>query len=346
MLISRTIGSFTRQLWIAKRALSTTRTNFQSRTLVIAQHNNDVVSPVTFSAIAAAKKVGGTVDLLLITNCPEKLVPQVESAQHVNKILLANHKLFDYVMADRMAPVVVGVHNKNPFTHIAVGTDPFGADLLPILAGKLDVQPMSGIIAINSPDTFVRPVYGGQAIQEFKSNEKVHLFSARATAFQKVGLEQGKKTEVEEVEVPVAEVEEAVARYKDVGLELTKSERPELTSASIVVSGGRGVKSKENFDLVYKLAEKLNAAVGASRAAVDAGYVPNDMQVGQTGKMVAPDLYIAVGISGAIQHLSGMKDSKTIVAINKDPEAPIFQVADLGLEADLFKAVPEMTEKL
>lgn len=316
------------------------------RLLVIADHNNETITPITFNAIAAANKIGGSIDVLLITNQPDKLVPQIEGAEHVNKVLVANHKLFEHLLAERMAPVVVNLHNKSPYTHMTAGANSFGSGLLPRIAAKLNVQPITGVIGINPPDTFIRPIYGGQAIQTYKSNDSVKIFTARATAFQRVAVNQGTKASVEEVEVPAADVEKAAQLSQIVGQELSKSERPDLNSASKVVSGGRGLKSKENFDIVYKLADKLNAAVGASRAAVDAGYVPNDMQVGQTGKMVAPELYVAVGISGAIQHLSGMKDSKTIVAINKDPEAPIFQVADLGLEADLFKAVPELTEKL
>lgn len=331
---------------LSTRSLSTSRTLFSQRLLVIADHNNETITPITFNAIAAAKKVGdGTVEVLLVTSNPDKLVPQVEKAQHVDKVLVANHKLFEQVLAERMAPVILSLHKKNPFTHITAGANSFGSSVLPRVAAKLNVQPITGVIGINSPDTFTRPIYGGQAIQTYKCKDDVKIFTARATAFQKVEQEGGSAT-VEQVEVPTAEVEAAAKMTEVIGQELTKSERPDLTSASRVVSGGRGVKSKENFDLVFKLAEKLGAGVGASRAAVDAGYVPNDMQVGQTGKMIAPELYVAVGISGAIQHLSGMKDSKTIVAINKDPEAPIFQVADLGLEADLFKAVPEIIEKI
>uniref|UniRef100_A0A6G1SRA1 Electron transfer flavoprotein subunit alpha n=1 Tax=Aceria tosichella TaxID=561515 RepID=A0A6G1SRA1_9ACAR len=329
-----------------QRALSTSQVRFQQRLLVVADHNNETITPITFNAIAAANKIGGSVEVLLITNQPDKLVNQVEKAEHVSKVLVANHTLFEQVLAERMAPVILNLHNKSPFTHIIAGANSFGANVLPRVAAKLNVRPITGVIGINAPDTFLRPIYGGQAIQTYKSKDGVKIFTARATAFQKVEQESANKATVEQVEVPVAEVEEAAKMTQMVGQELNKSERPDLTSASRVVSGGRGLKSKENFELVFKLAEKLGAAVGASRAAVDAGYVPNDMQVGQTGKMIAPELYVAVGISGAIQHLSGMKDSKTIVAINKDSEAPIFQVADLGLEADLFKAVPEMTEKL
>lgn len=330
-------------LSIARRFMSTATGR---RLLVIADHNNETITPITFNAIAAANKIGGSIDVLLITNQPDKLVPQIEGAEHVNKVLVANHKLFEHLLAERMAPVVVSMHNKSPYTHITAGANSFGSGLLPRIAAKLNVQPITGVIGISSPDTFIRPIYGGQAIQTYKCNDPVKIFTARATAFQRVATGQASKASVEQVEVPEADVEKAAQWVQLMGQELSKSERPDLNSASKVVSGGRGLKSKENFEIVYKLADKLNAAVGASRAAVDAGYVPNDMQVGQTGKMVAPELYVAVGISGAIQHLSGMKDSKTIVAINKDPEAPIFQVADLGLEADLFKAVPELTEKL
>lgn len=330
-------------LSIARRFMSS---GAARRLLVIADHNNETITPITFNAIAAASKIGGSIDVLLITNQPDKLVPQIEGAEHVSKVLVANHKLFEHLLAERMAPVVVSLHQKSPYTHMTAGANAFGSGLLPRIAAKLNVQPITGVIGIDSPDTFVRPIYGGQAIQTYKSNDPVKIFTARATAFQKVEQSTASKATVEQVEVPAADVEKASQLTQLMGQELSKSERPDLNSASKVVSGGRGLKSKENFDIVYKLADKLNAAVGASRAAVDAGYVSNDMQVGQTGKMVAPELYVAVGISGAIQHLSGMKDSKTIVAINKDPEAPIFQVADLGLEADLFKAVPELTEKL
>lgn len=354
-MIVKTLGSFSRQLFVARqfannnsinRSLSTSP-NLLQRLLVLADHDNETITPVTFNAIAAANKISqDPIDLLLITSQPDKLVPQVEGAKHVAKILVASHKLFEQLLAGRLAPVVVDLHKKSPFSHIIAGSNAFGSSVLIKVAAKLDVQMISGVIGITSPDTFIRPIYGSQAIQTYKSKEPVKIFTARATAFQKVELEEGKKAPVEDVQLPVAEIEKASELEQLIGQELSKNERPDLNSASKVVSGGRGMKSKENFDLVYKLADKLNAAVGASRAAVDAGYVSNDMQVGQTGKMVAPELYVAVGISGAIQHLSGMKDSKTIVAINKDPEAPIFQIADFGLEADLFKAVPEITEKL
>lgn len=349
--ILRNLRSLARQVSLGQtgpsRTLSTTYANLQAnRLLVVADHNNETITPITYHAISAANKIGGQIDVLLITNQPDKLVPQVEKAEHVNKVLVANHQAFEHLLAERLAPVIVSLQSKTPYTHITAGANSFGAGILPRVAAKLNVQPITGVIGISSHDTFVRPTYGGQAIQTYKSKDAVKIFTARATAFPKVAAEGGDKASVEEVEIPTGDIEKASQLTQLIGQELNKSERPDLNSASRVVSGGRGLKSKENFDLVFKLADKLKAAVGASRAAVDAGYVPNDMQVGQTGKMVAPELYVAVGISGAIQHLSGMKDSKTIVAINKDPEAPIFQVADLGLEADLFKAVPELTEKI
>lgn len=342
--LSSNLGSLT--LKQQQHFLSTSSSRLASRVLVIADHNNEKITPITFNAIAAAKQLGAPVDLVLISNQPDKLVEQVETATGVDKILVANHKLFEHLLAERLEPVVTSLQTKNNYSHITAGANAFGAALLPRIAAKLNVQPITGVIGVQPPDVFVRPVYGGQAVQTYKSQAGVKIFSARATAFQRLDGTASSKVPVEQVAVPDADIEKAAQLTSLIGQELSKSERPDLTSASIVVSGGRGVKSKENFDLVYKLAEKLGAAVGASRAAVDAGFVPNDMQVGQTGKMVAPELYIAVGISGAIQHLSGMKDSKTIVAINKDPEAPIFQVADLGLEADLFKAVPEIIQKL
>lgn len=331
----------------ARRLLSTSRINYgDAKILVVADHNNETITPITFNAISAAKKVGGSVEVLLITNQPDKLASKLEKTDGVDKVLVANHKLFEQLLAERMAPVIVNLQKKNSFTHIVAGANAFGASLLPRVAAKLEVQPITGIIGIKSPDTFIRPIYGGQAIQTYKAKDGVKIFTARATAFQKVEENSSHKAQVEEIELSAGDIEKAAQLTELVGQELTQSERPDLNSASRVVSGGRGVKSKENFDLVFKLADKLKAAVGASRAAVDAGFVSNDMQVGQTGKVVAPELYVALGISGAIQHLSGMKDSKTIVAINKDPEAPIFQVADLGLEADLFKAVPELIEKI
>ncbi|XP_077423725.1 electron transfer flavoprotein subunit alpha, mitochondrial [Vanacampus margaritifer] len=312
---------------------------FQS-TLVVAEHNNDKLTPITLHAISAASKLGGEVACLIAgTNCA-KVVEEISKVQGVKKVLVVQNDFCKGALPEELTPLVLATQKQFNFTHICAGASAFGKNLLPRVAAKLDVAPISDIIEIKSPDTFVRAIYAGNALSTVKCSEPVKVFTVRGTSFEAAAAEGG------------SAATENVAAGSAVGISewleqnLTKSDRPELTSAKVVVSGGRGLKSGENFKLLYDLADKMNAAVGASRAAVDAGYVPNDMQVGQTGKIVAPDLYIAVGISGAIQHLAGMKDSKTIVAINKDPEAPIFQVSDYGLVADLFKAVPEMTEAL
>uniref|UniRef100_A0AAQ4QSC9 Electron transfer flavoprotein subunit alpha n=1 Tax=Gasterosteus aculeatus aculeatus TaxID=481459 RepID=A0AAQ4QSC9_GASAC len=293
---------------------------FQS-TLVVAEHNNEKLTPITLNAITAASKLGGDVSCLVAgTNCAQ--VEQIRKVQGVNKVLVAQHDSYKGSLPEELTPLILETQKQFKFTHICAGASAFGKNLLPRVAAKLDVSPVSDIIEIKSPDTFVRTIYAGNALSTVKCNESVKIVTVRVGSSSPAGVSEW----LEQI--------------------LTKSDRPDLTSAKVVVSGGRGLKSGENFQLLYDLADKMNAAVGASRAAVDAGYVPNDMQVGQTGKIVAPELYIAVGISGAIQHLAGMKDSKVIVAINKDPEAPIFQVADYGLVADLFKAVPEMTKAL
>ncbi|KAM6426619.1 electron transfer flavoprotein subunit alpha, mitochondrial isoform 3-T3 [Liasis olivaceus] len=294
------LRGFLRAQRLGRRAVLLHR--FQS-TLVIAEHANEALTPITLNTITAAKRLGGEVSCLVAgTNC-EKVAQELSKVQGVSKVLFAQHDAFKGLLAEELTPLILETQKQFSYTHICAGASAFGKNLLPRVAAKLDVAPISDITEIKSPDTFVRTIYA---------------VSAPAPVGQSEWIEQ----------------------------KLTKSDRPELTSAKVVVSGGRGLKSGENFKLLYELADQLHAAVGASRAAVDAGFVPNDMQVGQTGKIVAPELYIAVGISGAIQHLAGMKDSKTIVAINKDPEAPIFQVADYGLVADLFKVVPELTAAL
>ncbi|XP_061679305.1 electron transfer flavoprotein subunit alpha, mitochondrial [Syngnathoides biaculeatus] len=312
---------------------------FQS-TLVVAEHSNDKLTPITLNAISAASKLGGEVSCLVAgTNCA-KVVEEISKVQGVKKVLVAQSDSCKGALPEELTPLVLATQKQFNFTHICAGASAFGKNLLPRVAAKLDVAPISDIIEIKSPDTFVRAIYAGNALSTVKCNEAVKVFTVRGTSFEAVPAEGGNAA----TESVAADSAVGVSEWLEQNL--TKSDRPELTSAKVVVSGGRGLKSGENFKLLYDLADKMNAAVGASRAAVDAGYVPNDMQVGQTGKIVAPELYIAVGISGAIQHLAGMKDSKTIVAINKDPEAPIFQVSDYGLVADLFKAVPEMTEAL
>ncbi|XP_043839481.1 electron transfer flavoprotein subunit alpha, mitochondrial [Dromiciops gliroides] len=312
---------------------------FQS-TLVIAEHANDMLAPITLNAITAASQLGGEVSCLVAGTKCDKIAQDLCKVAGVAKVLVAQNDVFKGLLPEELTSLILATQKQFNYTHICAGASAFGKNLLPRVAGKLDVAPISDIIQIKSPDTFVRTIYAGNAICTVKCEEKVKVFSVRGTAFEAAATSGGSaNTENAPSTSPVG-----LSEWLD--QKLTKSDRPELTSAKVVVSGGRGLKSGENFKLLYDLADQLHAAVGASRAAVDAGFVPNDLQVGQTGKIVAPELYIAVGISGAIQHLAGMKDSKTIVAINKDPEAPIFQVADLGIVADLFKVVPEMTEIL
>ncbi|KAK3096503.1 hypothetical protein FSP39_000795 [Pinctada imbricata] len=309
-------------------------------TLVVAEHTNEKLVPITLNTITAASKLGEVTCLVAGSQCA-KVAEEISKVQGVKKILLADNEVYKGFLPESLTPLLVAAQNQFKFTHILAGATAMGKSLIPRVAAKLDVSPVSDIIGINDTDTFVRTIYAGNAIQTVKSKDSVKLITVRGTAFEAAQVEGGSgATE----QAPTVDVKNELSEF--VSQELTKSDRPELTSARTVVSGGRGMKNGDNFKLLYDLADKMNAAVGASRAAVDAGFVPNDMQVGQTGKIVAPDLYIAVGISGAIQHLAGMKDSKVIVAINKDPEAPIFQVADYGLVADLFKAVPEMTDAM
>ncbi|KAK9890142.1 hypothetical protein WA026_008948 [Henosepilachna vigintioctopunctata] len=310
-------------------------------TLVIAEHDNTGLQAVTRNAITAAKKLGGEITVLVAgVNC-KPASEAVAKASGIARVLVAESKAFKGFTAESLTPLIVDVQKKSNFTHIVSCASAFGKALLPRVAAKLDVSPVSDVIGIQSPDTFIRSIFAGNAIQTITAKDPVKIISIRGTMFEADQLEGGSSTQET---IPTESYKSDLTEF--ISQELSKSDRPELTSAKVVVSGGRGLKSGENFKLLYDLADKLNAAVGASRAAVDAGYVPNDLQVGQTGKIVAPDLYIAVGISGAIQHLAGMKDSKTIVAINKDPDAPIHQVADFGLVADLFKAVPELVQKL
>lgn len=309
-------------------------------TLVVAEHNNEVLNPVTLNTISAAKKIGGDVTVLVAGTKCGPASEAVSKIQGVGKVIVAENEAFKGFTPESLTPLVLAAQNQFKFTHILAGATAFGKNVLPRVAAKLDVSPISEIIDVKSEDTFVRTIYAGNAVLTLKSKDAVKVITVRGTNFEAAGA--GGSAPVEQA--PAGDFKTDLSEF--VSQELTKSDRPELAGAKVIVSGGRGLKSGDNFKLLYDLADKFGAAVGASRAAVDAGFVPNDLQIGQTGKIVAPDLYIAVGISGAIQHLAGMKDSKTIVAINKDAEAPIFQVSDIGLVADLFKAVPELTEKL
>ena len=307
-------------------------------TLVVADHDNEVLKPVTLSTLAAASEIGGDIDVLVAGYDCRSVAEEATSIGSVTRVLLADCEAYEHSLAENVAPLVVEL--SEAYTHVLTAHTTTGKNFLPRVAAMLDVQMISDIIGVESDDTFKRPIYAGNAIATVKSNDPKKVISVRGTGFDPV-LATGGSAEIEAVSnIHNAEMSEHV---RD---ELAKSERPELTAAGIVVSGGRGRGSGDNFAILDELADLLGAAVGASRAAVDAGFVPNDMQVGQTGKIVAPELYIAIGISGAIQHLAGMKDSKVIVAINKDGDAPIFQVADYGLVADLFQAVPELTGAL
>ncbi|VDD88642.1 unnamed protein product [Enterobius vermicularis] len=309
-------------------------------TLVLVEHDETNLHPVTLNAISAASKLGDVTVLVGGTNA-KKIAETVGKTEHVKKVLVAQNEKLKGQLPERMTSVVLAAQKQFNFGSIVAGVSAFGRSLIPRVAAKLDVSPVSDIISIISEDTFVRPIYAGNALCKVKSLVPVKLLTIRSTAFPPAAIGGGNAV-IEDA--PSCEIPNGNTEF--LGQEIAKSERPDLQSAKVVVSGGRGLGSSENFKLIYELADKLNAAVGASRAAVDAGYVSNDLQVGQTGKVVAPALYIAVGISGAIQHLAGMKDSKIIVAINKDPDAPIFQVADFGLKADLFKAVPELIKAL
>jgi len=307
--------------------------------LVIAEHDNEHLLSGTLSTIAAAQKLGD--DDLHILVAGSGCRGAAENAAQVPgcaKVLLCDAAPLDHVLAENLAPVIVKL--ASGYSHVLAPASGFGKNVMPRAAALLDVQQISDISEVVAPDTFKRPIYAGNAFATVKSSDNPKLITVRGTSFDAVAAEGG-SAGIEEIE---GAEDQGLSSF--VGQELTQSDRPELTTAKIVISGGRGLGSGENFQMLERVADKLGAAVGASRAAVDAGYVPNDYQVGQTGKVVAPDLYIAVGISGAIQHLAGMKDSKVIAAINKDEEAPIFQVADYGLVADLFQAVPEFEKEL
>lgn len=306
--------------------------------LVLAEHNNKQLNPATLSAVSAATQLDDTIDLLVAGNGCQSLVEQASNIISVNKVLVADNAVYDHFLAENMAPLIADI--ADGYSHILATATTMAKNIMPRVAALLDVQAISDICAVVSEDTFKRPIYAGNLIATVQSIDTVKVITVRGTAFDAVSAEGGDAT----IEVIDQVHDKSISTF--VGEQLAESDRPELTAANIVISGGRGMASGDNFDMLYRIADKLGAAVGASRAAVDADFVPNDMQVGQTGKIVAPDLYIAVGISGAIQHLAGMKDSKVIVAINKDEEAPIFSVADYGLAADLFAALPELELKL
>lgn len=306
--------------------------------LVLAEHNNQQLNPATLSAVSAATQLDDTIDLLVAGNDCQSVVEQASNILSVNKVLVADNAVYDHFLAENMAPLIADI--ADGYSHILATATTMAKNIMPRVAALLDVQAISDICAVVSEDTFKRPIYAGNLIATVQSIDTVKVITLRGTAFDAVSAEGGDAT----IEVIDQVHDKSISTF--VGEQLAESDRPELTVANIVISGGRGMASGDNFDMLYRIADKLGAAVGASRAAVDADFVPNDMQVGQTGKIVAPDLYIAVGISGAIQHLAGMKDSKVIVAINKDEEAPIFSVADYGLAADLFAALPELELKL
>jgi len=306
-------------------------------TLVLAQHDNAELNAATLNAVTAASQMGGDVHVLVAGSGAGEVAAQAAKVAGVAKVLHADSDLYKDSVAVEVANLMVSL--AGDYSHIVAASTTTGKDIMPRVAALLDVSQVSDIITVESPDTFKRPIYAGNAIATVQSSDATKVITVRTTGFDAAAADGS-------AEVASIDGADAVGTTQVVGRELTVSERPDLGSADIVVSGGRGVGSAENFKIIESLADKLGAAVGASRAAVDAGYMPNDYQVGQTGKVVAPSLYIAVGISGAIQHLAGMKDSKVIVAINKDEEAPIFQVADFGLVADLFEAVPELVDAL
>ena len=307
--------------------------------LVIAEHDNQSIKAATLNTVTAAAQCGGDVHVLVAGSNAKAAADAAAKIAGVSKVLLADAPYFGDGLAENLAEQILAV--ASDYSHILAPATASGKNVLPRVAAKLDVAQLSDITKVDSPDTFERPIYAGNAIAIVKSSDKIKVITVRGTGFDAAAAEGGSASVDTIPVVADAGISQFVSR------EVTKSDRPELTAAKIIVSGGRGVGSGENYTKVLTpLADKLGAALGASRAAVDAGFVPNDYQVGQTGKIVAPQLYIAVGISGAIQHLAGMKDSKVIVAINKDEDAPIFQVADYGLVADLYQAVPELTEAL
>lgn len=306
--------------------------------LLIAEHDNRTLNPATLSALRAAQQIGGEISLLVAGSDCRGVAEAAAQAEGINRVLLADNPAYAHGLAENLAALVVAL--AEGYSHLLAPANTTSKDFMPRVAARLDVGQLSEIVAVESADTFKRPIYAGNAIATVQSLDPTRVITVRTSAFDPVAAQGGSAP----IEVLDGGCDAGLSSF--VSEELAQSERPDLTSARVVVAGGRGLGSAENFALLERLADKLDAAIGASRAAVDAGYVSNDLQVGQTGKIIAPELYIAVGISGAIQHLAGMKDSKVIVAINKDEDAPIFQLADYGLVADLHEALPELEAKL
>jgi len=306
--------------------------------LLIAEHNNKEVKPFTFNAITAASQIDQDLHVIVIGHSCDVVAKSISEVPNVKKVIQTDDAIYENYLPENFTPVVI--KNSENYSHIVCSANTFGKNLMPRIAALLNTSQVSDIIKVISPDTFLRPIYAGNAFATVKSTDTKKCITIRPTSFDPAPVTGGS------AEIIKAEKSEASNLAKFIKREEVKSDRPELGTARVVISGGRGMGSGDNFKLITAIADKLNAAIGASRAAVDAGYITNDHQVGQTGKVVVPDLYIAVGISGAIQHLAGMKESKIIVAINKDGEAPIFSVADYGLEADLFEALPQFLEEL
>ena len=306
--------------------------------LVIAEHDNSSLNAATLNSVTAAQAIGGDIDILVAGESCQDAAAQAAQVSGIGKVLVADNSAYGNALAENIAPLIA--EDGAGYSHILATATTTAKNIMPRAAALMDVQAVSDISAVVSADTFKRPIYAGNVIATVQSADAIKVLTVRGTAFDAAAAIGGSAS----IEAVSSAHDAALSSF--VGEEVAVSDRPELTAAEIVISGGRGMGNGENFDMLYSIADKLGAAVGASRAAVDAGFVPNDMQVGQTGKIVAPDLYVAVGISGAIQHLAGMKDSKVIVAINKDEEAPIFSVADYGLVADLFAALPEFEAAL
>ena len=306
--------------------------------LLIAEHNNKELKPFTLNVINAARKINEDIHVLIMGNNSEAVAKSVSEVSGVKKVIHVDNPIYENYVAENYVPVILKYAES--YSHIVSAANTFGKNLMPRVAAHLDTSQVSDIIKVISSDTFLRPIYAGNAFATVKSNDTKKCVTVRPTSFEPAPSSGGS------AEIVKGDTGEEYSLTKFIKKEEIKSDRPELGTARIVISGGRGLQSGDNFKLITAVADKLNAAIGASRAAVDAGYITNDHQVGQTGKVVVPDLYIAVGISGAIQHLAGMKESKVIVAINKDGEAPIFSIADYGLEADLFEALPQFLEEL